>query len=75
MSANTPEFVRLFGTRTCADVISDFVSQGGLGRLAPFWRGPTDTDVLAQSDAIADPEGGSSDDYISLFVSLIAEAP
>ncbi len=75
VAPNTPEFVRLFGTRTCADVIADLVSQGGLGRLVPFWRGPTDTDVLAQSDDLADPDGGSSDDYLTLFASLIAEAP
>lgn len=75
VAANEPEFVRLFGTRSCADVIADLVSQGGLGRLAPFWPGPTDTDVLPQTDAVADPDGGTSDDYLGLFATLLAETP
>ncbi len=75
IESGEPEFVRLFGTRTCSDVIEDLVDQGGLGRLAPFWDGPTDTDVLPQSDAVADPDGGSSDQYLTLFASLIGESP
>jgi NAD(P)-dependent dehydrogenase (short-subunit alcohol dehydrogenase family) len=30
---------------------------GGLGRCSPVWAGPTDTSVILQSDAIADPDG------------------
>jgi hypothetical protein len=75
VAANEPEFARLFDTRSCADVIADLVSQGGLGRLAPFWPGPTDTDVLPQTAAVADPDGGTSDDYLALFATLLAESP
>lgn len=75
ISAGEPEFVRLFGTRTCVDVIADLVGQGGLGRLAPFWPGPSDTDVLEQTDAVADPDGGSSAQYLALFAGLLNESP
>jgi hypothetical protein len=75
VGANEPEFVRLFGTRTCASVFRDLVSQGGLGRLAPFWPGPTDTDVLPQITDVADPDGGDTDQYLALFAGLINETP
>ena len=68
-----PEFVRMSDTRSCVDVIADLVGQGGLGRLAPFWPGPTDNDVQAQTVDVADPDGGTSDDYLALFATLLAE--
>lgn len=75
VSPGEPEFIRLFGTRTCVDVIADLVGQGGLGRLAPFWPGPTDTDVVEQTDDVADPDGGTSADYLALFAGLLDESP
>jgi hypothetical protein len=67
------DWSRLAGTRSCVDLVGDLVAQGGLGRLAPFWEGPTD-DVLAQSVHVADPDGGTSDEYLLRFASLIGES-
>jgi hypothetical protein len=58
------------------DLIADLVGQSGLGRLAPFWAGPIDNDVLAQSPTVADPDGGTSeDDLVTQFSGLIGESP
>ena len=60
----------------CVDLIADLVGQSGLGRLAPFWAGPIDNDVLAQSPTVADPDGGTSeDDLVTQFSGLIGESP
>jgi hypothetical protein len=73
--ATDADWSRLAGTRSCVDLVADLVAQGGLGRLAPFWEGPTDTDVLPQSVHVADPDGGTSDEYLLRFASLIGESP
>jgi hypothetical protein len=57
--------------RVGSAILSDLVGQSGPGRLAPFWSGPIDTDVLPQSDAVVDPDGGTSDEYLLRFASLI----
>jgi hypothetical protein len=72
--ASDADWSRLAGTRSCVDLVGDLVSEGGLGRLAPFWEGPTDTDIIAQSDHVADPDGGTSDEYLLRFASLIGES-
>ena len=71
--ATDPDWSRLAGTRSCVDLVGDLVAQGGLGRLAPFWAGPTD-DVLEQSVYVADPDGGTSDEYLLRFANLIGES-
>ena len=68
------DWSRLAGTRSCVDLVGDLVAQGGLGRLAPFWEGPTDDDVLAQSVHVADPDGGTSDESLLRFASLSGES-
>jgi len=68
------DWSRLAGTRSCHDLVADLVAEGGLGRLAPFWEGPTD-DVLTQSEHVADPDGGTADEYLLRFASLIGESP
>ncbi|MBE2319353.1 hypothetical protein DVA67_025480 [Solirubrobacter sp. CPCC 204708] len=73
--ATDADWSRLGGTRSCVDLVGDLVAQGGLGRLAPFWEGPTDTDVAVQSDHVADPDGGTSDEYLLRFATLIGENP
>ena len=72
--ASDADWSRLAGVRACVDLVADLVSQGGLGRLAPFWEGPIDTDVPLQSNPVADPDGGTSDEYLLRFVSLIGES-
>jgi hypothetical protein len=69
------DWVRFGSPISAADVVADLVAQGGLGRLLPFWPGPSDTDVLPQSHTVADPDGASSDQYLTLFAGLIGESP
>lgn len=73
--APASDWVRLGSPISAADVVLDLVAQGGLGRLVPFWSGPGDTAVLAQSHDVADPDGASSDQYLTLFAGLIGESP
>jgi hypothetical protein len=67
--------IRLASPAGSFDLAHDLVAQEGLGRIRPFWRGPTDSDVLAQSHDIADPDGASADQYLLLFAGLIGETP
>ncbi len=69
-----PEYVRLFDTRGCHDVVADLVGQGGLGRLAPFWEGPDD-DKVAMNAKLADPDGGDTDDYGQFILHLDEDPP
>jgi hypothetical protein len=52
------------------------LSDGGLGRCSPVWAGPTDTSVILQSDAIADPDGvdANGSGLLALFGTLLLEA-
>ena len=65
--------IRLASPAGAFDLVHDLVAQQGLGRIRPFWRGPADSDVLAQSHDVADPDGASADQYLPLFAGLIAE--
>ena len=61
----------------CAlDVLAGLLSDGGLGRCSPVSAGPTDTLVIPQSDAAADPDGVDPDgnDLLALFGALLIEA-
>jgi hypothetical protein len=69
------DWVRLSEPEGSFDLVTDVLAQGGLGRILPFWRGPTDTDVVAQTHEVADPDGVSSDRYLELFAGLIGEGP
>jgi hypothetical protein len=43
IGASDPEWSRLAGTRSCFDLVADLATEGGLGRLTPFWHGPGKT--------------------------------
>ncbi len=72
---SSADAIRLASPAGAFDLVHDLVAQDGLGRIRPFWRGPTDSDVLAQSHDIADPDGASADQYLLLFAGLIGETP
>ena len=52
----TPDWVRLGNTVSAFGVVTQMLKQGGLGRVQPFWPGPTDF-TGATTDAVADPDG------------------
>lgn len=56
-SVATPLWIRLGSPDSAFDAVSDLLQQGGLGRCAPIWAGPTDNTILPQSDDVADPDG------------------
>jgi len=47
--------------------------QGGLGRIQTIWAGPTDTTVIPQNSAVADPDGGNGASFLSLLGGLLSE--
>ncbi len=49
------------------------LEQGGLGRVEPFWPGPTDL-TGAQSDAVADPDGRDGASLFGVLAGSIGEA-
>ncbi|MEB3359849.1 MAG: hypothetical protein VKK04_24195 [Synechococcales bacterium] len=71
----SPLWIRLFQPESAFDAIADLLQQGGLGRCRPVWEGPTDTSVMEQSLAIADPNGVDADEstLLSLFLPLLLE--
>ncbi|MET0251703.1 MAG: hypothetical protein ABW203_05940, partial [Novosphingobium sp.] len=71
----TPEWLRLQSPAAAFDLIQDLVIQGGLGKLAPLWLGPTDNTVIAQSDDVADPDGSKGGTGLLTIAGLLAEAP
>ncbi|MDP4300195.1 phospholipase D-like domain-containing protein [Leptothrix discophora] len=69
-SDSTPLWTRLAEPEAAFDLLADLLSQGGLGRCSPVWAGPSDTRVIAQTDAKADPDGVDADGS-RLFSDLI----
>jgi hypothetical protein len=69
----TADWLRLQRPESAFDLVADLIRQGGLGRLAPLWLGPTDTNVLPQTDDVADPDGSDGSRFITLLASLLGE--
>ncbi|MPZ48395.1 MAG: hypothetical protein GEU75_03625 [Dehalococcoidia bacterium] len=69
----TSLWIRLAQPEAAFDAVADLLQQGGLGRCSPVWAGPTDTSVLPQTDDIADPDGSTGADFLTLFASLLSE--
>ena len=71
----TSEWLRLQRLGSAFDLVSDLVLQGGLGRLAPLWLGPSDTTVMPQSDDIADPDGSDGASLLAMLAGFLSEDP
>lgn len=71
----TVEWVRLQRPASAFGLVADLVQQGGLGRLAPLWLGPTDNTVIPQSDDAADPDGSDGANLLTLLASFLDESP
>lgn len=65
-----PGWVRLAQMRSAFDLVAETLALGGEGKIAPLWPGPSD--ILAQSPAIADPEGRDFDDALTALAALAA---
>jgi hypothetical protein len=69
-------WTRLAQPESAFAALAELLSSGGQGRCSPIWAGPTDTTVIPQSDALADPNGidPTGTTLLSLFGSLLLEA-
>jgi len=72
-SSPSPEWLRLGHPASTFELITDWLSEGGLGRIQPLWPGPADTTVLPATPNMADPDGSNGSTFIATFASLIAE--
>jgi hypothetical protein len=74
--ANSPsaEWLRLGHPDSAFNLVSDWLSEGGLGQIQSLWPGPSDTTVLPATADMADPDGSNGATFLGLFASLIAEA-
>jgi hypothetical protein len=74
--ASTPsaDWLRLGQPESAFQLVTAWLSQGGLGFIQPLWTGPADTSVLPATDDMADPNGADDGTYLGLFASLLAEA-
>lgn len=77
-TANTTAlWTRLAQPESAFDVLADLLAQGGLGRISPVWAGPpaSDTSVIPQSDAVADPDGVDEDgrNLLAVLGALVIE--
>ena len=64
---------RLARPDSAFDAVADLLVQGGLGRIQTIWAGPTDTTVIPQNSAVADPDGGNGASFLSLLGGLLSE--
>lgn len=67
----SPEWVRLSRPIGAFQLIADMLAQGGLGRIEPFWEGPTDDSVLPTDIRIVDPNGMSGLDGVLAIASFL----
>jgi hypothetical protein len=72
-SAASAFWIRLAEAESAFNVLVELLQQGGLGRCSPVWAGPTDTNVLPQSDDVADPDGSTGTNFMTLFSSLLSD--
>ena len=68
------DWLRLGTPESSFQLVSDWLSEGGLGFIQPLWPGPSDNSVLAASNDMADPDGSDQGSFLGLFATLIAEA-
>lgn len=73
--AGTPsgDWLRLGTPNSAFELVRDWLSQGGLGKIQPLWPGPSDTTVLPATHDMADPDGSNGATFVTAFASLIAE--
>lgn len=70
----TADWLRLGKPQSSFELVSDWLSEGGVGFIQPLWPGPSDTTVLPATDDMADPDGSDGTTFLGLLGSLIAES-
>ena len=68
----TALWVRLAQPESAFGVIAELLVEGGLGRIAPIWAGPTDNSVLPQTDDVADPDGVAGASFATFIAAAVS---
>jgi hypothetical protein len=68
------DWLRLGHPVSAFQMVNDWLNEGGLGKIQPFWPGPADTTVLPATVNMADPDGSNGATFLTTFASLIAES-
>jgi hypothetical protein len=74
VSTPSPDWLRLGHPQSAFDLVTDWLKEGGRGKIQPLWPGPSDNTVLPATHEMADPDGSNGATFIGLFAGLIAEA-
>jgi hypothetical protein len=72
-AAATALSTRLARPESAFAALAELLTEGGLGRVSAVWAGPSDNAVLPQTDDVADPDGATGTQFLTLFASLLAE--
>lgn len=73
-SAVVADWLRLGHPVSAFHLVTDWLNEGGLGKIQPFWPGPADTTILPATVDVADPDGSNGASFLTTFASLIAES-
>lgn len=71
VSAN---WIRLQSPDSAFDLVDDLLKQGGLGKLAPLWAGPTDSTVIPAVAEVVDPDGKQGALALATLASWLSES-
>jgi hypothetical protein len=72
VAAATALWVRLARPESAFGAVAELLTEGGLGRIAPIWAGPTDTSVLPQTDNVADPDGAAGASFATFIAAAVS---
>ncbi len=65
-------WIRLGTPEGAFDAIAELLAEGGGGRIAPIWAGPSGAGVLPENDNVVDPDGApGGTDLFTLFNDLL----
>ncbi len=67
------DWIRLGRPLSAFALVSDWLAQGGLGRIQPLWPGPSDTTIMAAQPDAADPDGSTDDLFMTTLAGLLNE--
>src|SRR5690606_1782691 len=67
------DWIRLGRPSSAFALVSDWLAQGGLGRIQPLWPGPSDTTIMAAQPDAADPDGSTDDLFMTTLAGLLNE--
>ncbi len=71
--APSGDWLRLGRPLSSFELVQDWLSQGGLGRIQPLWPGPSDTSIAVASQNQGDPDGSDGATFVTALASLLGE--